>query len=63
VAFKAAIAQALISHVWPLLTTRTIRPVIHTVFDAVDAPRAHALMESGEHVGKLVLEWRASPAN
>lgn len=63
VAFKAAIAQALTHRVWPLLASRTIKPVIHAVFEASDASRAHALMESGQHVGKLVLEWRASPAN
>lgn len=62
VAFKAAIAQALHLQVWPLLETRTIKPVVHTVFDARDAARAHALMESGQHIGKLVLEWRDTPA-
>jgi NADPH2:quinone reductase len=62
VAFKAAIAQQLKSKVWPLLVSRNIKPVVHTVFDAVDACQAHALMESGQHIGKLVLEWQVKPA-
>nr|WP_026107140.1 NAD(P)H-quinone oxidoreductase [Dyella ginsengisoli] len=55
VAFKAAIAQALHEHVWPLLAAGTVRPVVHQVFPAAEASRAHALMESSQHIGKLVL--------
>lgn len=62
VGFKAEIAMALRQHVWPLLSNRTIRPVIHAVIDALDACKAHALMEAGSHIGKLVLEWRVEPA-
>ncbi|MEW6466227.1 MAG: NAD(P)H-quinone oxidoreductase [Pseudomonadota bacterium] len=66
VAFKAAIARALREKVWPLLASGAVRPVIHRVFAALDAAeglpsgaaRAHALMESGQHVGKIVLDWR-----
>jgi len=57
VAFKAAIAQALRQHVWPLIESGQIQPVIHSVFAAVDAAGAHALMESNQHVGKIVLTW------
>ncbi|MCX8522091.1 MAG: NAD(P)H-quinone oxidoreductase [Rhodoferax sp.] len=65
VSFKAAIAQACRARVWPLLETRKIKPVIHRVFAAVDATQAsgsgaalaHTLMESHQHVGKLVLNW------
>ncbi len=57
VAFKAAIARALREQVWPLLEGGAVRPVIHSVFDAKDAARAHALMESSQHVGKIVLQW------
>jgi len=57
VAFKAAIARALREHVWPRLAAGEIRPVIHAVFPAEQAAQAHALMESGTHVGKLVLTW------
>jgi len=57
VAFKAAIAQALHREVWPLLEDGRIRPVIHKTFAAAEAAQAHALMESGRHVGKIVLTW------
>lgn len=57
VAFKGAIAQALRERVWPLLAEGRIRPVIHSVFDAADAGQAHALMESNQHIGKIVLKW------
>jgi len=57
VAFKAAIAQACLNVVWPLLANRQIKPVIYKVFASTDAARAHALMESNQHVGKIVLTW------
>lgn len=57
VAFKAAIAQACRRQVWPLLEAGRIKPVIHSVFEADQAWRAHALMESNQHIGKLVLTW------
>ncbi len=60
VAFKAAIAQACVKQVWPLLISGQIKPVIHRVFDACDAAQAHALMESNTHIGKIVLNWENS---
>ncbi|RPE72862.1 putative PIG3 family NAD(P)H quinone oxidoreductase [Tibeticola sediminis] len=65
VAFKAAIAAALREHVWPLLERGAVRPVIHAVFPVIEggdtdsngAVHAHALMESGQHIGKIVLTW------
>ena len=57
VAFKAAIAKALRERVWPLLEAGAVKPVIYKVFDAKDAAAAHALMESSQHVGKIVLQW------
>jgi NADPH2:quinone reductase len=57
VAFKAAIASACLQQVWPLLEQGRIRPVIHSTFAAQDASAAHALMESNQHVGKIVLTW------
>jgi NADPH2:quinone reductase len=57
VAFKAGIAQALKERVWPLLEAGKVKPVIHRVFDAAQAADAHALMESSQHVGKIVLQW------
>ena len=59
-AFKAAIAAALRERVWPLLASRQLVPVIHAVFPAARAADAHTLMESGLHVGKIVLAWDAS---
>lgn len=67
VAFKTRIAQALLQHVWPLLAVARIKPVVHRVFAALDtsqvsgsgASQAHALMESNQHVGKIVLTWEA----
>ena len=65
VAFKQAIAQACLQHVWPLLEAGSVKPVIHSVFQAAasdvsgmtGAARAHALMESNRHIGKIVLTW------
>ena len=57
VAFKAEIARALREQVWPLLESRRVAPVIYRQFPATEAAAAHALMESGEHVGKIVLCW------
>ncbi|WP_394787989.1 NAD(P)H-quinone oxidoreductase [Rhodoferax sp.] len=64
VVFKGAIAQALKQHVWPLFESARIKPVVHSVFAAdgglnspSGAAQAHALMESGQHVGKIVLTW------
>jgi NADPH2:quinone reductase len=57
VAFKGAIAGRLHEVIWPLLESGGIRPVIHKVFPAGEAAQAHALMESGTHIGKLLLAW------
>jgi NADPH:quinone reductase len=57
VAFKAAIAQALRQNVWPWLEAGNVKPVIFKVFPAEEAAQSHALMESNEHIGKLVLTW------
>lgn len=57
VAFKGAIARALRERVWPLLASGAIKPVIHSTFAAADAAQSHVLMESGQHIGKIVLTW------
>lgn len=57
VAFKGAIARALRERVWPLLAAGQVRPVIHSTFAAAEAAKAHALMESNQHIGKIVLTW------
>lgn len=65
VAFKGAIAKALREKVWPLLESGAIKPVVHSTFAAAGesdaaasgAAQAHALMESNQHIGKIVLTW------
>jgi NADPH2:quinone reductase len=60
VAFKAALAKRLHERVWPLLASGQAKPVIFQVFPARDAAKAHALMESSEHIGKIMLTWPSS---
>jgi putative PIG3 family NAD(P)H quinone oxidoreductase len=52
---KAQIANELKEHVWPLLATGKVAPVIHQVFSLNEAATAHALMESSQHIGKIML--------
>ncbi len=58
--FKAAVAQSLRRHVWPLLESGQVKPVVHSVFPAGQAAQAHRLMESNHHIGKIVLRWEAA---
>lgn len=55
-AFKAAIAENLKTQVWPLFENSRIRPVVFATFPLKSANAALKLMESGEHIGKIVLE-------
>ncbi len=55
IAFKGAIAKNLRDTVWPLIEAGKIKPVMHSSFALKDASKAHALMESSEHIGKIVL--------
>ncbi|GLS12587.1 NAD(P)H-quinone oxidoreductase [Hydrogenophaga electricum] len=57
VAFKAAIATSLRQQVWPWLEQGLVRPVVHATFEAARAAEAHALMETNQHIGKIVLTW------
>jgi NADPH2:quinone reductase len=57
VAFKGAIAYQLHAKVWPLLESGRVRPVIDHVFPAAEAAKAHTLMESSAHIGKIMLQW------
>jgi len=57
VAFKSDIASSLRTKVWPWLESGRVKPVIHQVFPAAQAAAAHALMETNQHIGKLVLTW------
>jgi putative PIG3 family NAD(P)H quinone oxidoreductase len=56
---KGGIAAALSQHVWPLLASGRVKPIVHTVFPFADAASAHRLMESSAHIGKIVLDVRA----
>jgi NADPH2:quinone reductase len=55
VAFKTAIAQNLEKTIWPLLASGQIKPVIYKTFPLAQVAEAHRLMESSEHIGKIVL--------
>jgi NADPH2:quinone reductase len=55
IAFKDAIRARLLERVWPLIEAGKIRPIIDSTFPLEDAAAAHARMESGEHIGKIVL--------
>lgn len=55
VAEKAEIAQALERQVWPLFGAEQLKPIIFRTFPLAEAAAAHALMESSEHIGKIVL--------
>ena len=52
---KGALARELEANVWPLLEAGTVKPVLFKTFPLKDAAAAHALMESSEHIGKIVL--------
>jgi NADPH2:quinone reductase len=53
---KAAIASSLLEQVWPFIEAGRVKPVIHSVFPLREASKAHALMESSRHIGKIVLD-------
>lgn len=52
---KAAIVAAVREHLWPLISSRIVRPVIHAKVPMTDAATAHRLVESSEHLGKVLL--------
>ena len=55
VAEKAVIARALEEKVWPLFASEQLKPIIYKTFPLAEAAAAHALMESSQHIGKIVL--------
>lgn len=59
VMFKSLVAEELARAVWPHVEAERLKPVIDSVFPLADAAKAHVLMESGAHVGKIVLQVRA----
>ncbi len=59
VAQKAAIADALKAHVWPLLAAKKVGTIIHATFDLAEASKAHEMMEASQHIGKIMLRVNA----
>ncbi len=55
VAFKQSLKAAVLKHVWPLLEAGSVRPIVDRVFALEDAAAAHAYMERGTHIGKVLL--------
>jgi len=55
IAFKAALIAEVHKHVWPMIEEGKFKPVIYRTFSLKDAAKAHELMESSEHIGKIVL--------
>ena len=53
---KGQIAIDLKEHVWPLYENGSIKPVLYKTFELSDASKAHSLMESSEHIGKIMLK-------
>ncbi|TMM48468.1 NAD(P)H-quinone oxidoreductase [Qipengyuania marisflavi] len=54
--FKALLADEIYNHAWPLFEDKTISPVMDQSFPLAEAAAAHARMEGGAHIGKIVLE-------
>ena len=52
---KARIAEELRTHVWPMIAAGKLRPVMDAEFPLAEAAAAHAHMEAGDHIGKIVL--------
>lgn len=55
-AFKAAVCEEILRNVWPMVEQGKLRPVMDQTFPLADAAAAHARMESGDHIGKIVLK-------
>ncbi|MEJ6979059.1 NAD(P)H-quinone oxidoreductase [Pedobacter sp. P351] len=54
--FKSALASEVLAHVWPKIEEAKVKPVVYKVFPLYEAAKAHQLMESGIHTGKIILE-------
>jgi NADPH:quinone reductase-like Zn-dependent oxidoreductase len=52
---KTAICAAAVEHVWPLVADGTVRVLVHQTLPLAEAGEAHRIMESGDHIGKIVL--------
>jgi NADPH2:quinone reductase len=56
IAFKGGVAKSLRERVWPLIDAGRIKPVIYKTFPLAQASEAHRLMETSQHIGKIILE-------
>src|SRR5690606_4697427 len=52
---KAAIVAGVREHVWPLITSALVRPVVHARVPLPEAARAHEILDAATHIGKVVL--------
>ena len=52
---KGVIAEELYKKVWPLIENKIVKPIIYKTFSMYDVKKAHELMESSKHIGKIVL--------
>jgi NADPH2:quinone reductase len=55
VEFKGQVARSLRERIWPLIEAGKIRPVVYKTFPLAEASEAHKLMETSQHIGKIVL--------
>jgi NADPH:quinone reductase len=55
-AYKAKLAEGVVSHVWPMIKQGRFKPLIDRIFPLTEADAAHARMESGDHAGKIILQ-------
>ncbi|HSU62401.1 MAG TPA: zinc-binding dehydrogenase, partial [Burkholderiales bacterium] len=53
--FKGTLARHLREKIWPLIEAGRIRPQVYKTFPLAEAAEAHRLMESSQHIGKIVL--------
>src|SRR5690625_811818 len=53
--FKAEVAQNLQKHAWPLIEEGKVKPIIHATFPLQEAEQAHAMMDAGEQIGKIIM--------
>jgi len=56
---KEAIRDALLEHIWPEIASGSLRPHLHATFPLAEAGKAHRLMESSRHIGKIVLQVKS----
>jgi NADPH:quinone reductase-like Zn-dependent oxidoreductase len=54
--FKAYLLSELVKNIWPKVESGEVRPTIYKIFPVLDAQKAHAILERGENVGKVVLK-------